>query len=168
MQGALRTRDFDAIYASDLKRAWQTAEMIARPQHLSVQRDARLREFDFGAWEGLTWAEIVARWPEFADQGGTVAKSYTPEGGETFAAVCARVAAFLADVRATSFERVLVVTHAGVLHAVLDVLGAAIDDRAGDHLALAFSQASITTIAMEGEQARLITLNDVSHLNTTS
>lgn len=168
LQGALRDRDLDAIYASDLSRAWQTAQIIAEPHELPVRTDARIREFDFGEWEGLTWTQIVERWPEFAEQGGTVAKFYTPEGGESFAEVCVRVASFIRDLRASTHERVLVVTHAGVLHAVLEVVGAAIDDRAGDHFALAFSQASITTIAMEGEQARLITLNDVSHLNPLS
>jgi broad specificity phosphatase PhoE len=63
---------------------------------------------------------------------------------------------------------VLVVTHAGVLHAVLDVLGSAIVDRPGDGLSVSFSQASITKIAMSGEQVRLITLNDVSHLSSAS
>lgn len=166
LRSALQARSFHAVYASDLSRAWQTAEIISEPHHLPVKRDARIREFNFGAWEGLTWLEIIQRWPQFAEQGGTAAKSYTPEGGESFDDVCERVQAFLADVRACPHERVLVVTHAGVLHAVLDVMGAAIEDRNGDHLAVAFSQASITTIAMEGERARLITLNDVSHLHT--
>lgn len=153
------------MYASDLSRAWQTAAAIAQPHQLDVQRDARIREFDFGLWEGLTWREIVDRWPQLADHGGTAAKFYTPEGGESFLDVCTRVASFIDDLRATPHERVLVVTHAGVLHAVLEVMGDAVEDREGDHFALAFSQASITTIAMDGERARLITLNDVSHLD---
>jgi alpha-ribazole phosphatase len=165
LSSALASSAFDAVYASDLVRAVETARIIAAPHGLDVISDPRIREFDFGEWEGLTWSEIVERWPEFREHGATAAKLYQPEGGERFDDVCARVAAFLDDLRRTAHERVLVVTHAGVLHAVLDVLGSSIQDRPGDGLSVSFSQASITRIAMVGEQARLITLNDVSHLS---
>ncbi len=131
-----------------------------------MRADPRIREFDFGAWEGLTWQEITERWPQFRDRGGTAAKHYQPEGGETFAQVCARVKAFLDDLRRTSFEHVLVVTHAGALHGVMEVLGEAVRDRPKDGLSLSFSQASVTRIAMNGDDARIITLNDVSHLDS--
>ena len=164
----LASHVFDAVYASDLIRAIETARIIAAPHGLNVQSDPRIREFDFGAWEGLTWPEIVERWPAFADQGATAAKFYQPEGGERFEDVCVRVEQFLDDLRRTNHEHVLVVTHAGVLHAVLEVLGSSIQDRPGDGLSVSFSQASVTRIAMDGEQARIITLNDVSHLRSAS
>lgn len=163
---ALQLHHFDAVYSSDLQRAIETARIVAKPHHLEVQIDPRIREFDFGEWEGLTWPQIVERWPEFSEHGATAAKLYQPQGGETFDIVCERVESFLDDLRRTSYEHVLVVTHAGVLHAVLDVLGSAIQDRPGDGLSVSFSQASITKIAMSGEQVRLITLNDVSHLSS--
>ncbi len=162
---ALRDHQFDAVYASDLRRAIETSRVIAEAHGLDVQTDPRIREFDFGEWEGLTWAEIIERWPQFAEQGATAAKLYHPEGGERFEDVCARVQSFLDDLGRTSYEHVLVVTHAGVLHAVLDVLGSAIQDLPGDGLSVSFSQASVTRIAMTPEQVRLITLNDVSHLS---
>lgn len=165
---ALRDHSFDAIYASDLQRAIETASIVAEPHGLSVESDPRIREFDFGAWEGLTWPQIVERWPEFAEHGATAAKLYRPEGGERFEDVCARVQSFLDDLRRTPHENVLVVTHAGVLHAMLDVLGSAIEDRPGDGLSVSFSQASVTKIAMTRDQVRLITLNDVSHLSSAS
>lgn len=165
---ALRGHRFDTIYASDLQRAIETARIIAKPHRLEVQIDRRIREFDFGEWEGLTWPEIVERWPEFREHGATAAKLYQPEGGERFDDVCVRVESFLEDLRRTPREHVLVVTHAGVLHAVLEVLGESIQDRPGDGLSVSFSQASVTRITMSGEQVRLITLNDVSHLSSAS
>ena len=162
---ALRDDRFDAIYASDLRRAIETARIIAGLHGLDVRLDPRIREFDFGAWEGLTWDEITERWPEFRDQRATAAKLYQPQGGETFERVCERVRAFLDDVRRRPEEGVLVVTHAGVLHAVLAVLGETLRDRPADGLSVSFSQASITRIAMNGDEARIITLNDVSHLD---
>ncbi len=153
---ALAGEHVDIIYSSDLVRAVETAEIVAAPHHLAVQRDERLREFDFGEWEGLTWPEITARWPEFLDHAGTEAKYYHPTGGESFDDVRARVQAFLRDLRSRSEERVVVVTHAGVLHAMVDGLGPNVS----------FAQASITRITMDSAGVRLITLNDVSHLNT--
>lgn len=164
---ALRGQHFDAVYASDLQRALETARIIVADRDVDVIADPRMREFDFGQWEGLTWNDIVERWPEFRDQGATAAKLYQPEGGERFDDVVDRVRAFLDDLRRTPFDAVLVVTHAGALHAVLEALGKSTQDLPGDGLSVSFSQASITRIAMDGEQARIITLNDVSHLDPT-
>lgn len=124
----------------------------------------RLREFDFGQWEGLTWPEIVARWPHLNDQSYTAASLYQPEGGESFNAVVARTRDFIDELRTSDAERVLIVTHAGVLHAMLAVLA---EDLAGfDPRSVSFSTAGISRIAMEENNARLITLNDVSHLHS--
>lgn len=166
LAAVLRGERFDRAFASDLGRAIETAQTILSGSNLEVTIDARLREFDFGLWEGLTWDEIVARWPRYGEAGWADAKGYQPEGGESFAAVEARVGAFLSELAQESFERVLVATHAGVLHAALAVLGPRLST---DHrsMKIVFSPASITRITMEGEQARLITVNDVSHLDTT-
>ncbi len=156
---------FDRAYASDLGRAIETAQAIAAGSNVEVVVDARLREFNFGLWEGLTWDEIVARWPQHADRGYTDARGYQPEGGEKFSDVQARVASFLDEVEHAGFGRVLVATHAGVLHAALAALAPRLSvyERA---LKIAFSPASITRVTMEGEQVRLITINDVSHLHS--
>jgi broad specificity phosphatase PhoE len=160
---ALSSIPFGHAYASDLVRAVQTARSIVADRNLAIETDARLREFDFGAWEGLTWKEILARWPEYNHHLPTQPGHYEPVGGERFEHVAARVGTFLDDLRArVAFGHVLVVTHAGVLHAMMDVL--APDGR--DPLGMVFATASITRIAMEGDRARIITLNDVSHLDS--
>ncbi|HEY0118033.1 MAG TPA: histidine phosphatase family protein [Cellulomonas sp.] len=79
-----------AIVSSDLSRARQTADTLARATGLTVTVDQRLRERGFGAWEGLTGDEIGARWPEEFEawrSGGD------PEGvdAETRADVAARL-----------------------------------------------------------------------------
>ncbi len=163
---ALRDDPFDAVYASDLQRATETARIIADPHRLQVNIDPRIREFDFGEWEGLTWAEIIGRWPECADHGATAAKLYQPEGGERFHDVRVRVQSFLDDLRRASYDDVLIVTHAGVLHAVLDVLGSNIADGPSEGVSVTFSQASITKIAITAQEVRLITLDDIRHLDS--
>lgn len=159
---ALRDLPFDAVVSSDLSRAYETACAIRGAQ--ALRRDERWREFDFGAWEGLTWDEITRRQPELADIAASAARSYDPPGGESFAAVQARVAAALEDLRATNAALALVVTHAGPLHAMLH---AVFGDRIGQMQELAglrFTPASITRLSIDDGGAELIQLNDVSHL----
>jgi len=86
---------FDRVVSSDLSRAYETARIIAG--ETPVERDARWSEFAFGEWEGLTWEEIVERWPAAGEHAHTAAKRYEPPGGETFDAVCDRVAAALRE-----------------------------------------------------------------------
>src|SRR5471032_2762037 len=60
----LRDEHFDLAVASDLVRARATAEVILGARELPLELSAQLRDMHFGLWEGLTWDEIVARWPE--------------------------------------------------------------------------------------------------------
>ncbi len=64
LAAALADERFDAIVASDLQRAHQTAQAVARVQGMAVQSDPGLRERCYGGFEGLLYAEIEARFPE--------------------------------------------------------------------------------------------------------
>lgn len=61
---ALAEEKLDAVYASDLKRAWKTAQAIALHQALAVQKEALLRERCYGALEGMSYQEIKQAYPE--------------------------------------------------------------------------------------------------------
>jgi len=61
---ALVGEGIEAIVASDLARAYDTAAAIAAALGLAITTDAGLRERCFGIFEGHTYAEIDARWPE--------------------------------------------------------------------------------------------------------
>lgn len=152
---ALQSENFDYAVSSDLSRALDTARAICgiRP----VAHDARWREFAFGEWEGLTWEQIAARWPAVSTERRTSPSAYAPPGGETFAAVSKRVASALEDLRSAAYGRVLVVTHAGPLHAMLRCVF-------GESPQVRFMPASITRIELDGPNAALLDLNDVSHL----
>ena len=98
----------DVIYASDLSRARETAEIVAAVTGHAVQLDPALRERDFGSWEGLTRGEIDAR---FAD--------HEQHDGETYEEVRARVLAAANRIVAEHpGETVLVVSHGGALNAL--------------------------------------------------
>jgi broad specificity phosphatase PhoE len=149
LEARLRAERFDLAVTSDLLRARHTAEIILAGRGLSLQRDPRWREMDFGAWEGLTWDDILRRDPNTRD-------AYAPPGGETFALLCARVERALRDVRAGAHDgvRALVVTHAGPLHALLRVV---LGEQAP---AVRFTPASVTRLRWSGDAAELVALNE--------
>ena len=112
---------FDRCLTSPLSRC----ESLARRLADDVIVDARLTEINFGAWEGLPWDSIDrADFDHWADD---YVNRRVP-GGESWADVRDRAESFLDDLRASSNDRVAVVTHAGVIRAVLAiVLGIALE-----------------------------------------
>ncbi|GAA0245021.1 bifunctional RNase H/acid phosphatase [Cryptosporangium japonicum] len=87
----LGARDgLDLVVSSPLRRARHTAELIAKAAGLDVVVDEDLVETDFGAWEGMTFAEIHAADPE-ALSAWLSSDGVAPPGGESFAAVAERV-----------------------------------------------------------------------------
>ena len=155
---ALGREPFDYAVASDLRRAHDTALAILGTR-IPVALDPRWREFAFGEWEGLTWDEIVERWPHLREQSSSAARAYRPEGGESFEQVAARVRAALEDVTNGSHRNALIVTHAGALHAALEVLFP------GGAPTVRFVPASVTKVRIAGGQASLLRLNDAAHLD---
>jgi broad specificity phosphatase PhoE len=115
----LSSSHFDAIYSSDLKRAYKTAEILAGALNLPVNADARLREICQGEWEGLLVEEIARRFnaangskEENALAWETRSHEMRAPGGESVAEVAARVALAANDIALLhSAQRVLVVSH---------------------------------------------------------
>jgi len=100
-----------AIVTSPLQRAVRTAEEVAAATGVPVLADDGFRETDFGAWEGLTFAEVQERWP--AEMAAWLADpEVAPPGGESLAGVNERVTAALRRVLAArERQTVLVVSH---------------------------------------------------------
>ena len=98
-----------ALYCSDLKRARRTAELIALPGHHRVTPDPLLRERGYGIFEGRSRDEVQQAMPA-----GDI--DYAPPGGESQRQLLRRVTgAFDAIATRHSGERVVVVSHGGVL-----------------------------------------------------
>jgi phosphoserine phosphatase len=114
----LSSTPIDAVYSSDAVRALETAEVVAAPRGLEVQQDARLREVNFGEWEGLTRHEINERYSgAFKEWEGC--KLAAPTGGETDLQMAERVLDALHEIANQHREDpVLVVTSGGPLRAV--------------------------------------------------
>lgn len=113
---ALAHEDFDAVFASDLARAFDTASAIVAGRPLGIVNDPGLRERSFGVFQGSTYAEIDARWPAEAARWRGHDPDFGPEGGETFRDFYDRaVAAVTAIARRQLGRSILIVSHGGVL-----------------------------------------------------
>ena len=78
---------FDAVYSSDLRRARQTAEIVAFGRGMSVFPDRRLREIDVGSWQGLTRDEIAERFPDGSRPDGETLEAFRRRVLEAFGAI---------------------------------------------------------------------------------
>jgi ribonuclease H / adenosylcobalamin/alpha-ribazole phosphatase len=109
--GRLAERGIDLIVTSPLQRARHTAEEVAKATGAPLLVEDDLVETDFGKWEGLTFAEASARWPDEVSAwlGGV---DVAPPGGESFAVVAGRVLAALGRLLAAPEPRtLLLVSH---------------------------------------------------------
>ena len=111
----------DIVLSSDLIRAAETAKAIApATAHLLLPA---LREIDFGRWEGLCWAEIEARDPAYAARWVAGFPVLPAPGGELFASFRERVLTAVSSLQNDErWRHAAVVTHAGVMHLVLEEL----------------------------------------------
>ena len=152
-----------AVVSSPLRRCQQTAEAVATRLGLSVRTEHDLRETDFGAWEGLTFAEVKERHPEDLD--AWLANPHvTPTGdGESFATVATRTAVARDKILARYPGRtVLVVTHVTPIKSLVRLaLGAPPESL----FRMELSAASLSALAYYTDgNASLRLLNDTSHL----
>lgn len=110
------------IYASDLKRASETADIIAARFGLPVTKDKIFRELSFGDWEGLTYKEIVSRWPDAMENFLRHPDKLNIPHGETFQEVQQRAMkglyAIMAD-PANEDTTIVIVAHGAILRTIL-------------------------------------------------
>jgi ribonuclease H / adenosylcobalamin/alpha-ribazole phosphatase len=101
----------DLVLTSPLLRARQTAQAVADAAGVPLAVDDDLAETDFGSWEGMSFAEVMARWPD--EMAAWLANAdAAPSGGESFAAVAVRVDAALDRLLAAQQgQTVVVVSH---------------------------------------------------------
>lgn len=122
MAGVLAGESWTEVVSSRLSRCRIAADFLGAVLHCPVVLDDRLLELDFGAWEGLAWDDV----PRTAlDDWAALPWGFTPPGGESTAALVARVRDFY---RARHNDTVIVVTHGGPLK----VLAALVEGRAVD------------------------------------
>jgi len=159
---ALVDEGIEAIVSSDLVRASATAAAIAAAIGLPVTTDAGLRERHFGVFQGWTYAEIDARWPDAAARWRHHDPTFAPEGGESLIEFDARAVAAMTRIAAAARGRTIaVVTHGGVLDCLYRAAtGLALDAPRSWQL----GNAAINRVLFTGERFTLVGWSDTSHL----
>jgi len=113
---ALADENIAAIYSSDLLRALETAQAVARASGDAIVTDAGLRERGFGAFEGLSYKEISARWPGLAERWRKRDPEFGAPGGETLNQFYARSIATATRLAALHpGQTIALVSHGGVM-----------------------------------------------------
>ncbi|MEU1001707.1 bifunctional RNase H/acid phosphatase [Streptomyces tibetensis] len=152
-----------AVVSSPLARTRETAGIVAARLGLDVSIDDGLRETDFGAWEGLTFAEVRERHPDDLNAWLASPDAEPTGGGESFAATAVRLAATRDKLVAAHAGRtVLLVTHVTPIKTLVRLaLGAPPESL----FRMELSAASLSVVAYYADgNASVRLLNDTSHL----
>jgi probable phosphoglycerate mutase len=156
---------FDALYTSDLSRAYDTAAKIAAATGADIRIDERLRERHYGVFQGLTWDEIKRRFPEAYARYKSAFPGMTIPGGESVEDFARRVVGVLGEIAARhAGGHVVVVAHGGLVD---------IAYRAASGIELAAPRtfplynASLNRFRYDGGW-RVETFGDIEHLKSVS
>ncbi|MAU10877.1 MAG: hypothetical protein CL607_13730 [Anaerolineaceae bacterium] len=158
----MRPLGIQTLYSSNLRRASDTAKILASTLNTKPIYDQRLRERHMGEWQGLVLNEIKTWYPKKYKQLRARPFEYQIEGGESRRQVMARVQACFADILARGGgETIGIVSHTTAIMTILSVL-----TKNEDAFDMEFSNLSVTTVAQQASGEWEITqLNDVSHLD---
>jgi len=159
----LAGEDICAVYASDLSRAFKTAECIAEKHNLPVNAIPGLREINFGEWEGLTFDKITSQWTEEMSKLFTHPDEIVIPGGETFREVKERATQALAKLVAEHPDQtIVVVSHGGTIRTVL----CAVLNIHLNHLwNIKQDNTAINMLEYYDERVVVALVNDVHHLD---
>jgi broad specificity phosphatase PhoE len=152
-----------AAYCSPMRRTMETARIVAQPFGLEPQPRDGLREIDHGRWEGLTRAEVEARYADEYAAWEEDPFTFAPEGGESGLNVLARALPVIRDIVVTHpNQNVLVVSHKATIRLVISsLLGF---DARGYRDRLDMHPACLNVLDFKDPvRARLMLFNDVSH-----
>jgi alpha-ribazole phosphatase len=149
-----------SVFVSPLRRTIETAECaLGRGENFTVDSD--IREIDFGRWEGMGFAEILAADPAAVDRWAALAEDFAFPDGESIGNFRKRIGAAAERIAADPAGTAVVVTHGGVIRFLIcHFLG--LPDRA--HLLFDVQPASISEIRIDGGKGVLTLLNDRRHL----
>ncbi len=163
----LRGEGIEAIYASDLSRAYETAKIIAEAVGQEVKALESLREVDTGVWTGLTFEEVESRYPKHLREWRADPLRVRRLEGESYLALFERTKAAIREiVEAHPEQTVLVVGHGGNMKCiVLDALGVGADRGIGMASRFAADNASLHILQYDGDGVLIETINDTCHLD---
>ena len=159
---ALAGEDITTIYSSDLQRALATAQPLVARTGAVLRTDARLRERGFGSFEGRTYADIQATWPDAALRWRQREPEFQPGGGEALTPFFARCVSTVCALAAQHpGQSIAIVAHGGVLDCLYR---AAVGVELNAPRSWLLGNASINRLLFNGEGLSLVGWSDDAHL----
>ncbi len=159
---AAEGQTFDHIYASDLGRAFDTAQIIASALGMPVHPLIELREMHLGNWSGLTSTEIKARYADDWDAFERGIDFRRGAHGETIAEIRERVAALIEKlVVEHPAQQLLIVSHGGTIRTAMQY----VQQQTGDSTDIFIGNTSVTEIRVENGHYTIVRANDRTHLS---
>jgi len=119
----------DVIFSSDLIRAVETAEIIARRIKIPIKKDERLREINQGEWEGMHVDEIKKKFHDLIVSRQTDPLNVAAPGGETIGQVYERVYSALRDICRNYPNGKVVISAHGIVLSIVRIIGGGIPVR---------------------------------------
>ena len=157
----LAGQEIEAVYASDLSRAWETARTIVGDSGLEIFPEPRLRELGFGILEGLTFDEAQEKYSQMINAWLEDFHN-TPQDGEAIDDFHARVVSLLEDLKAKHDNQVvLLVAHGGPLSELLRII---LELSPEKRWYLELENASLSEVMISDAFISLKRLNDTCHL----
>ena len=151
-----------AIFSSPLNRALRTAEIVASPHDLTIQKLDGLGEIRIGAWEGKLAEEIAQKFPELWRAWRTDPSDIQMPGGESLVQVKERATSALETImRDNQGQQVLAVTHDAIVRLLVAYC---LQVSTSIYRRLEVTNTSLTVIQRTGDRYRLRLLNDTGHL----
>ena len=159
----LRNVPFSAIYSSPLQRAYRTALAIGRYHGLGIRKDEKLVEIDMGSLEGRSWKELQQSEPELVKTWNESLYRFDPPGGESVRHVASRMwGAVLGIARGNPGKTVCAVSHGCAIRSFLCLALGRPLERLGEIPWC--DNTAVSVVEIEGEKARVLSMNDASHL----
>ena len=157
----LKGETYDVIYSSDLERAKQTAEIIARSLNMRVHTEKDLREINLGVMQGLKKDEFIKKYPEVISK-YHAEPDYVIPGGESKRKLYNRVTGILEKIiRRHKGHNILLVAHGGVLDCIIRHT---FDIPLNKQRNFSLYNASINRFAVEDGEWKLESWGETSHM----
>lgn len=153
----LKNEKIDVILSSDLKRAADTANEIAKYHDAKVLHTQELRERNMGEFEGRTLEEFL----KARDESGVHRTRFRPNGGESYIDMCERAKKFLEKIKKYNGRSVLIVAHGAFNKALLAVL---LDKTMEEAVEYEQHNTCVNIIEIKEGKAKAHVINSIEHL----
>jgi len=164
----LQLEHVEYIYTSPMKRAIETARKLQLQTGGALVIDRRLREIDYGNWEGLTRQEVFQKWPDLYAKWKQDPIFFFPCNAENPKLALERIVNFWDDIRtklvSEDVKVIVVVSHKSILRLLISYINSEPLQKYREHLSY---NCSISKIILDkhGNNARIAYENQIDHLS---